>query len=172
MKPFPFHCLITLLLICKANSAWAEKAGPNILFFLQTTAFTWTDTELRLKHRDEGLVLVEERTGDTGRQKLIERTKKFFFFKQYANFVLPGYRRVEVSSSDALWNSAFQSPDGKTLVVISINASKVYQAIEPIVPGKPVSVSASQTDPSKNCNQVSPSSPIPPKSIRTFVYKY
>jgi len=131
-----------------------------------------TDPNVRQKHRDEGLILVEEKGGANGRQKFLERTKKFFFFKQFANFIAPGYRRVQVSSSEKLLNSAYQSPDRKTLVVVSINTSDIYLTIEPSVPRPPISLNAFQTDLQKNCDQVSPSSPIPPKSIRTLVYHY
>ena len=131
-----------------------------------------TNTKVREKHRDEGLVLVEEKTGANGRQKLIERTKKFFFFKQFANFALPGYRRLAVSSNETLWNSAYRSPDGKTLVVAAINVSGNQQILEPKVPGQPSAVYAYQTDRSKNCERVEHHTPIPPRAIRTFVYKY
>ena len=131
-----------------------------------------TNPKIRQKHRDEGLVLVEEKTGGNGRQKLIERTKKFFFFKQFANFALPGYRRVAVSSNETLWNSSYRSPDGKTLVVVTINVSGNQQILEPKVPGQPVAISAYQTDRSKNCERVEPHTAIPPRAIRTFVYKY
>ena len=115
---------------------------------------------------------MEEKTGGNGRQKLIERTKKFFFFKQFANFALPGYRRVAVSSNETLWNSSYRSPDGKTLVVVAINVSGNQQILEPKVPGQPVAISAYQTDRSKNCERVEPHTAIPPRAIRTFVYKY
>ncbi len=131
-----------------------------------------TNPKVRQKHRDEGLVLVAEKTGANGRQKLLERTKKFFFFKQFSNFVLPGYRRVAVSSNETLWNTAYRSPDGKTLVVVAINTSGKQQVLEPKVPGQPVALSAYQTDRSKNCERVGPESPIPPKSARTFIIKY
>ena len=77
-----------------------------------------------------------------------------------------------VSSSETLWNCAYRSPDGKTLVVVAINASGNQQALQAKVSGKPVAITAYQTDRSKDCERVGPQSPIPPKTIRTFVYKY
>lgn len=131
-----------------------------------------TDPNVRQKHRDEGLVLVEEKGGADGKQKFVERTKKFFFFKQFSHFVLPGYRRIEVSSSDSLLNSAYVSPDLKTVVLICINASKDEMALQAKVRGDPTIISAFQTDLTRNCETVSPSASLPPQSIRTLVYKY
>ena len=131
-----------------------------------------TDPNVRQKHRDEGLVLVEEKGGADGKQKFVERTKKFFFFKQFSHFVLPGYRRIEVSSSGSLLNSAYVSPDLKTVVLICINASKDEMALQAKVRGDPTIISAFQTDLTRNCETVSPSASLPPQSIRTLVYKY
>ena len=77
-----------------------------------------------------------------------------------------------VSSSETLWNSAYRSPGGKTLVVMAINFSGNQQALQTKVPGHPVAITAYQTDRSKDCERGGPQSPIPPKAIRTFVYKY
>ena len=77
-----------------------------------------------------------------------------------------------VSSSETLWNSAYRSPDGKTLVVVASNVSGNQQALQTKVPGQPIAIYAYQTDRSKNCERVEHHTPIPPRAIRTFVYKY
>ena len=82
-----------------------------------------TDPNLREKHRDEGLVLVQEKRGADDQQKFLERTKKFYFFKQFSKFVKPGYSRIEMESPTGLSLCAFMSPDQKKVVVVAINTT-------------------------------------------------
>ena len=60
----------------------------------------------------------------------------------------------------------------RPLVVVAINVSGNQQALQTKVPGQPVAIYAYQTDRSKNCERVEHQSPIPPKAIRTVVFKY
>ena len=130
-----------------------------------------TNPNVRQKHRDEGLVLVEEKRGANNLQKYVERTKKYFFFKQFANFVKPGYTRIKVDSPTETPLSAFISSDKKSVVVVVTNSSnkplkmKFENSFEPAI------VEAYQTDPNRNCEPVSILSAIPSKSVRTVIFK-
>tara|TARA_B000000565_G_C23449672_1_gene247599 strand:- start:44 stop:514 length:471 start_codon:yes stop_codon:yes gene_type:complete len=130
-----------------------------------------TNPNVRQKHRDEGLVLVEEKRGANNLQKYVERTKKYFFFKQFANFVKPGYTRIKVDSPTETPLSAFISSDKKSVVVVVTNSSnkplkmKFENSFEPAI------VEAYQTDPNRNCEPVSVLSAIPSKSVRTVIFK-
>ena len=81
-----------------------------------------TDANTRQKHRDEGLVLVEEQTRN-GSQAFLERTKKYYTFRQYSGFIRPSYQRLTVDSPSHLQVSAYRSPDQSKLVVVVINDS-------------------------------------------------
>ena len=81
------------------------------------------DPKVRQKHRDEGLVLVEEKVGPRGRQELVERTKKFFMIKQYSGFITDGFRRISVNSPDPLWVSAYYNESEENGVLVAINPS-------------------------------------------------
>ena len=81
-----------------------------------------TDPNTRQKHRDEGLVLVREET-ENGFQSFLERTKKYYTFRQYSGFVRPGYQRLAVDSPTYLQVSAYRSPDQSKLVVVVVNDS-------------------------------------------------
>ena len=129
-----------------------------------------TNPKVRQKHRDEGLVLVEEQPGANGRQKLIERTKKFFVLKQFANFLTPGTQRIVIDSPDPLLVSAYRKRNGKEGVVIAINPSNQVIGLNLNLPDGGKVKSAFQTDRQLNCEAVKASSPLPPKSIRTLVY--
>tara|TARA_Y100000766_G_scaffold82901_1_gene70564 strand:- start:546 stop:1424 length:879 start_codon:yes stop_codon:yes gene_type:complete len=130
-----------------------------------------TNPNVRQKHRDEGLVLVEEKRGVNNLQKYVERTKKYFFFKQFANFVKPGYTRIKVNAPTETPLSAFISSDKKSVVVVVTNSSnkplkmKFENSFEPAI------VEAYQTDPNRNCEPVSVLSAIPSKSVRTVIFK-
>ena len=129
-----------------------------------------TDPDVRQKHRDEGLVLVEEQPRVNGRQKLVERTKKFFFFKQFANFIQPGFRRVEVNSPDPLKVSAYLNNQENGIVVVVINPSKSTRPINFTAPREMKLKRAYQTDRNLNCEGIDSTLPLPPSSIRTLVY--
>jgi glucuronoarabinoxylan endo-1,4-beta-xylanase len=49
---------------------------------------------------------------------------KYYMFKQYANFIKPGYRRIEtVGAGSSVKISAFLSPDTKKMSIVAINTS-------------------------------------------------
>ena len=129
-----------------------------------------TEPNTREKHRDEGLVLVEEKGGAEGFQKFIEKTKKFYFFKQYANFIWKGSKRIELKSPTPLEVSAYQTYDKSRIVVIALNPSDTVQAVDLNLPEGMDFKRAFQTDRKLNCEPVPHSSPLPAKSIRTYIY--
>jgi arylsulfatase A-like enzyme/O-glycosyl hydrolase len=124
----------------------------------------------RQKHRDEGLVLVEEKRGADGYQKFLEKTKKFYFFKQYANFIWKGSKRIELKSPDPLEITAYQTYDKSRIVVIVLNPSDTAQAVDLKLPQDMDFKRAFQTDRKLNCEPVPNSSPLPGKSIRTYIF--
>jgi O-glycosyl hydrolase len=127
--------------------------------------------EVRQKHRDEGLVLVKEQRQANGRQEFLERTKKFYVIKQYANFIKKGYRRVEIPHVPKMQVSAYVSPDRKTVVAVAINDTKVSQSLAIAPPFGITESSAYQTDAQRNCEEVPISSLIPAGAVRTFVFQ-
>ena len=130
-----------------------------------------TDPNVREKHRDEGLVLVQEKRGADNRQKFIERTKKYFFFKQFSNFIGVGFTRIEINSPAKFPLCAFISPDKKTVVAVAINTSGEAKKISFENNFNSTSSEAYQTDKNRNCEPVSVESAIPPKSVKTFIFK-
>jgi hypothetical protein len=124
----------------------------------------------RQKHRDEGLILVEEKRGANGYQKFLEKTKKFYFFKQYANFIWKGSKRIELKSPDPLEVTAYQTYDKNRIVVVALNPSNSPQAIELSIPKEMNLRRAFQTDWELNCEPVLSTPLLPPKSIRTYIY--
>ena len=147
----------------------------------QANAFFWwglvyslapdkeTDPNVREKHRDEGLVLVEEKGGANGMQKYLEKTKKFYVFKQFANYIWKGSKRVEIESNSDLEVSAYRTYDGDRLVVVAINPTDSPVSLQ-LDLGEGFSAKrAFQTDRTLNCQSVPLNSPLPPHSIRTFV---
>ncbi|MCH2179854.1 MAG: glycoside hydrolase family 3 C-terminal domain-containing protein [Mariniblastus sp.] len=129
-----------------------------------------TDPNLREKHRDEGLVLVQEKRGADDQQKFLERTKKFYFFKQFSKFVKPGYSRIEMESPTGLSLCAFMSPDQKKVVVVAINTTDSPFKLSFSDRLGQTSMEAFQTDANRNCSAVSGQSPLPPQSARTYVF--
>lgn len=129
-----------------------------------------TATKTRQKHRDEGLVLVEEKRGANGDQKFLEKTKKFYFFKQYANYIWKGSKRIELKSPDPLEVTAYQTYDTNRIVVVALNPSNSSQKIELSIPKAMKFRRAFQTDRKLNCEPVRPTPLLPPKSIRTYIY--
>ena len=148
----------------------------------QANAFLWwglvyslapdrvNDPMTRQKHRDEGLVLVEEKGGANGKQKFLEKTKKFYFFKQYANYIWKGSRRIELESPAPLEITAFQTYDKSRIVVVAINPSNSKQILELKIPDGMIERRAFQTDQKLNCELVQPSQALPPQSARTYIY--
>jgi arylsulfatase A-like enzyme/O-glycosyl hydrolase len=148
----------------------------------QANAFLWwgllysiapdrvTASKTRQKHRDEGLVLVEEKRGANGDQKFLEKTKKFYFFKQYANYIWKGSKRIELKSPDPLEVTAYQTYDTNRIVVVALNPSSSSQKIELSIPKAMKFRRAFQTDRTLNCEPVRPTPLLPPKSIRTYIY--
>ncbi len=126
--------------------------------------------KVREKHRDEGLVLVEEKVGPKGRQKLVERTKKFFMIKQYSRFITSGFRRISVNSPDPLWVSAYFHESRKRGVIVAINPSSESVSLEVKMPDGFKMDEAYQTDNQRDCEKVNPPSVLPGRSVRTIVY--
>ncbi|MFL2927594.1 MAG: glycoside hydrolase family 30 beta sandwich domain-containing protein [Opitutales bacterium] len=113
---------------------------------------------------------MEEKGGAEGFQKFIEKTKKFYFFKQYANFIWKGSKRIEIKSPTPLEVSAYQTYDKSRIVVIALNPSDTVQAVDLNLPEGMDFKRAFQTDRKLNCEPVPHSSPLPAKSIRTYIY--
>ncbi|MDG2012547.1 MAG: glycoside hydrolase family 30 beta sandwich domain-containing protein, partial [Pirellulaceae bacterium] len=129
-----------------------------------------TDPNTRQKHRDEGLVLVQEKDS-SGYQPMLEKTKKYYVFRQYSSFIRPGFQRIEMPNSQDLQVSAYRSPDQSQVVAVVVNDTPNSQAVQLRPPSGFRSTQAWQTDASRNCEAVSPTENLPPKSVRTFVYE-
>ena len=112
-----------------------------------------------------------KKRGADNRQKFIERTKKYFFFKQFSNFIGVGFTRIEINSPAKFPLCAFISPDKQTVVAVAINTSGEAQKISFENNFNSTSSEAYQTDKNRNCEPVSVRSAIPPKSVRTFLFK-
>ena len=55
---------------------------------------------------------------------------KYYMFKQYANFIKPGYNRIETTGGNSsLKVSAFLSPDAQKMSIVAINTSTVKDSI-------------------------------------------
>lgn len=55
---------------------------------------------------------------------------KYYAFKQFANFIKPGYRRIETSGgTSSLKVSAFLSPDAQKMSIVAINAATTKDSI-------------------------------------------
>jgi O-glycosyl hydrolase len=124
----------------------------------------------RQKHRDEGLVLVEEKRGANGYQKFLEKTKKFYFFKQYANFIWKGSKRIELKSPTPIEATAYQTYDKSRIVVIVLNPSDSAQAVDLKLPQDMDFKRAFQTDRKLNCEPVPYTNTLPGNSIRTYIF--
>ena len=114
--------------------------------------------------------MVEEKRGANGYQKFLEKTKKFYFFKQYANFIWKGSKRIELKSPSPLEVTAYQTYDKSRIVVIALNPSDTDQKVDFNLPQYMDFKRAFQTDRKLNCEPVPHSSPLPAKSIRTYIY--
>ncbi len=126
--------------------------------------------KVRVKHRDEGLVLVEEKSGPKGRQELVERTKKFFMIKQFSGFITDGFRRISVNSPDPLWVSAYVNQSKGRGVIVAINPSMDDVTLDIQLPEGSVIQHAYQTDQDLNCESVATDSTLPGRAVRTFLY--
>tara|TARA_E500000178_G_C16545057_1_gene540453 strand:- start:137 stop:601 length:465 start_codon:yes stop_codon:yes gene_type:complete len=129
-----------------------------------------TNPKVREKHRDEGLVLVEEQPGTNGRQKFIEKTKKFYVLKQFVNFLSKGCKRISVNSPKPLMVSAYSNEDENKVVIIAINPSNQTIGLDVEYAEGINPKTAFQTDRHLNCEKIKPSVPLAPNSIRTIVY--
>jgi O-glycosyl hydrolase len=105
------------------------------------------------------------------RQKFLERTKKFYTFQQYSNFIKPGYRRVELREPEALQVSAFQSPDRRKLVVVAVNDTDGGQMLTLEVPLQFKIEESTQTDQKRSGESVDADKILPPRSVRTVVFQ-
>ena len=129
-----------------------------------------TNPNTRQKHRDEGLVLVSE-VQENARQKFLERTRKFYTFRQYSNFIKPGYRRVELREPEALQVSAFQSPDRSKLAVVVVNDTDRGQMLTLKVPLQFKVEESIQTDQNRSGESIDAGTILPPRSVRTVVFQ-
>ncbi|MEN8716991.1 MAG: glycoside hydrolase family 3 N-terminal domain-containing protein [Verrucomicrobiales bacterium] len=129
-----------------------------------------TNPDTRQKHRDEGLVLVSE-VQENARQKFLERTRKFYTFRQYSNFIKPGYQRVELREPEALQVSAFQSPDRRKLAVVAVNDTDRGQMLTLEVPLEFKVEESTQTDQNRSGESVDAGTILPPRSVRTVVFQ-
>ena len=125
---------------------------------------------IREKHRDEGLVLVKEKAGTSGRQELVGRTKKFFIIKQFSRFITSGFRRISVNSPDPLWVSAFYNESKDTGVIVAINPSVDLVSLDIQLPEGSFIQHAYQTDKDLNCESVAIDSTLPGRAVRTLLY--
>lgn len=99
---------------------------------------------------------------------------KYYMFKQFANFIKPGYIRIETSgSTSTLKVSAFFSPDAQKMSIIAINKSTVKDSIS--ISPQDFSISSGniyRTSDTENCILSGAYSGgnivLPPKSITTI----
>ena len=131
-----------------------------------------TNSRVKEKHRDEGLVLVQEKPDKSGRQRFVEKTKKFYILKQFANFLTPGFRRVSVNSPDPLLVSAYLNDVKNKGVIILINSSDQKVDFKVNYPSTVTNKKAFQTGRRLNCQPVKADNSLPSKSIRTIEYSY
>jgi hypothetical protein len=124
----------------------------------------------RQKHRDEGLVLVEQKVGPNGRQLFLEKTKKFYVFKQFSRFLAPGTKRIEINSPEPLWVSAYLNEEKKQGIIIAVNPGKQKVRLQLGLPNNHSTIEAFQTDNQLNCEPVHAMDPLPGKSVRTYLY--
>ncbi|MDG2104643.1 MAG: glycoside hydrolase family 3 N-terminal domain-containing protein [Pirellulaceae bacterium] len=129
-----------------------------------------TDPNTRQKHRDEGLVLVQEKDS-SGYQTMLEKTKKYHVFRQYSGFIRPGFQRIEMPVAKDLQVSAYRSPDQNQLVAVVVNDTDAARPVRLSPPTGFGSTQAWQTDANRDCESVNPSDSLPPKSVRTFVFE-
>lgn len=161
------------------QAIWAAKYIHTTLVDAEANAFLWwgliyslapeykTNPRDIQKHRDEGLILVSEKT-DNGQNKFLECTQKFHTFKQYSKFIKPGYKRLETPKDSLV--SAFINPDGNEVVVVGINSSSISHHLDIQLSEGEWDVSAFQTDKVLKCKDVLPQSEMPEKSVRTWVF--
>ncbi len=126
---------------------------------------------VRQKHRDEGLVLVQETKNDNGQQIFLERTKKFYTFRQYSAFIQPGYQRLATHTVDGLHVSAFRNPNGQEIVAVVINDAANPRSVQWVPPAGMKAAEAWQTDADRNCEAIDVSTPLAPMSVRTVVFE-
>ena len=129
-----------------------------------------TDPNTRQKHRDEGLILVEEKN-QNGFQPFVEETKKSYVFRQYSNYIRPGYRRIAINTPENIQLSAYQSPDRNTVVAIAINDTDSSHSIAVTAPVGFPHAKAFQTDTHRNNAAVNPAENLPAKAVRTYVFQ-
>lgn len=129
------------------------------------------DETHRQKMRDEGLILVEPNRTN-GVNALRERTPKYFAFKQFSRFVLPGYVRLETPAVAPLV-AAFRSPDARRVVVVLINPDRVALPATLRITGDHAYQLAEQwvTDRRHQCATVGWTGVLPAESVSTLIYQ-
>ena len=122
------------------------------------------------KFRDEGLILVTHQKKD-GVNPFLERTKKYYAFKQFSAFVRPGYVRLNTLSDSSCLATAFRSPDSSQLVVILVNPAKNCR-VRPRVSIEPAGAITKTwvTDRIRQCEEVKWEGFLEPESVTTLIY--
>ena len=115
-------------------------------------------------------MLVQEKTNN-GFQPFLERTKKYYTFRQYSAFVRPGYQRLAVDAPSHLQVSAYRSADQARVVVVVINDGEATHGVQFQVPDGYRLSTVRQTDPVRDCEPVDAAEPMIGKSVRTLVYE-
>ena len=99
---------------------------------------------------------------------------KYYMFKQYANFIKPGYSRVETSGGTSLLKvSAYLSSDAQKMSIVAINTATTKDSIAVSTPDYTVlSGSIYRTSDTENCilsgTFAGKNIVLPPKSITTI----
>jgi hypothetical protein len=141
----------------------------------QLKPVTWCDWQ----YMSGGLESVWALVGYNESSKVYERTKGFYFRKQFSKYILPGYTFINDNDINSI---AAISPDGKKLVIVYVNEMNEQKPLQfDLTSFSRVTLQkALVTSETENCKemplpalQVSlhPGYVIEPKSIMTLVYK-
>lgn len=129
------------------------------------------DEAHRQKTRDEGLILVAPDRVN-GVNAFHERTPKYFAFKQFSRFILPGYVRLETPAAAPLV-AAFRSPDARRVVVVLINPDRLPLPVTLRITGEKKYQFAEHwlTDRQHQCASARWTGTLPAESVSTLIYQ-
>ena len=132
---------------------------------------TVNDANNRQKFRDEGLILVSHDRRD-GVNAFRELTPKYFAFKQFSRFILPGYVRLETPAAAPLV-AAFRSPDARHVVVVLINPERLPLPVTLRITGDQAYQFAEHwlTDRQHQCASARWTGTLPAESVSTLIYQ-
>ncbi|MCD8306347.1 MAG: glycoside hydrolase [Prevotella sp.] len=102
--------------------------------------------------------------------KTCTRVKSYFVHQQFSRFIPAGYHWLDIDDECGL---AAVSPDGKTLVYVSVNASKDVRNVKLTVPENAVLTAVYRTSENEDCALVSASAPmfnLMPLSVTTVIF--